>query len=146
MKERGAGNMFNVPIPPGCRDSEYARVYDEIVAPVARRFNPELILVSAGFDAHWAYELASMCLSINGYAQIARRIKALADQFCQGRLVFSLEGGYNPVPLVGCVKAVFDVLLGNERIEDRLGGCPSREKSPDIAPLLARLKESYELS
>jgi len=146
MEERGAGNMFNIPLPPDCGDGEYARVYDEIVILIARRFKPQLILVSAGFDAHWAYELASMCLSINGYAQIARRIKALAGQFCKGRLVFSLEGGYNPAPLAGCVKAVFDVLLGNERIEDRLGFCPSRESPPDIVPLMVRLKESFGLS
>jgi acetoin utilization deacetylase AcuC-like enzyme len=145
IEERGAGNMFNIPLPPGCGDGEYMRVYDEIVMPVARRFNPELILVSAGFDAHWAYELASMCLSIKGYAQIARRIKTLADECCDGRLVFSLEGGYNPAPLAGCVKAVFDVLLGDDKIEDKLGPCQAGEKSPDINPLLARLKEAFGL-
>jgi acetoin utilization deacetylase AcuC-like enzyme len=146
LEERGVGNVFNIPLPAGCGDAEYQRVYDEIVAPLACRFNPEFIFVSAGFDAHWADELASMRLSIKGYAQIAGRIKALADELCAGRLVLSLEGGYNPAPLAGCVEAVFDVLLGNEMIEDRLGGCPSREKSPDIAPLLDRLKELFELS
>jgi acetoin utilization deacetylase AcuC-like enzyme len=146
MKERGAGNMFNVPIPPGCGDGEYERVYDEIVAPVTRRFKPEFILVSAGFDAHWAESLASMCLSISGYAQITRRIKALAHECCGGKVVFSLEGGYNLAALAGGVKAMLDVLMGNEKIEDKLGVCPPGEKLPDIAPLLARLKESYELS
>jgi len=143
--EQGVGNMFNIPLPPGCGDGEYARVYDEIVMPLGRRFNPQLIVVSAGFDAHWAYELASMSLSIKGYAQIVRRIRALAEQLCEGRLVFSLEGGYNLAALAGCVKAVFDVLLENPDIEDRLGACPSVEKSPDIAPLLARLKEVFGL-
>jgi len=110
MEERGAGNMFNIPLPPGCGDGEYMRVYDGVVVPVARRFKPQLIFVSAGFDAHWSESLASMYLSINSYAQITLRIKALASEYCAGRLVLSLEGGYNPAPLAGCVKAVFDVL------------------------------------
>ena len=146
MEERGAGNMFNIPLPPDCGDSEYARVYDEIAVPVARRFKPQLILVSAGFDAHWSESLASMCLSINSYAQITLRIKALADEFCAGQVVFSLEGGYELAALAGNVKAIFEVLLGKPDIEDRLGSCPSMEKPPDIAPFLARLKKSFGLS
>ena len=146
VEERGAGNMFNIPLPPGCVDDEYERIYDEIVIPLGRRFSPQLVLVSAGFDAHWADSLASMCLSITGYAGITRRIKALADECCGGKVVFSLEGGYNPAAPAGNVKAVLDVLLGNEKIEDKLGACPSGEKRPDITSLLARLKEVFELS
>jgi acetoin utilization deacetylase AcuC-like enzyme len=146
IEERGVGNIFNIPLPPGCGDLEYARVYDEIVIPLAHRISPELILVSAGFDAHWSDDIASMRLSITGYAHIARRIKALADEMCGGRLVFSLEGGYNLAALAGSVKAVFDVLMGNDKIEDRLGACPSCEKSSDIKPLLGQLKKSFELA
>jgi acetoin utilization deacetylase AcuC-like enzyme len=145
VDERGVGNMFNIPLPPGCGDDEYEHIYDEIVIPLGRRFSPQLILVSAGFDAHWADSLASMCLSITGYAEITRRIKALADECCGGKVVFSLEGGYNPAALAGSVKAVLDVLLGNEKIEDKLGACPSGEKRPDITMLLVRLKEVFEL-
>ena len=146
LEERGAGNMFNIPLPPGCGDGEYVRVYDEIAVPVARRFKPQLIFVSAGFDAHWSESLASMCLSTNSYAQITLRIKALADEFCAGHVVFSLEGGYELAALAGNVKAVFEVLLGKPDIEDRLGSCPSMEKPPDIAPILVGLNKSFGLS
>jgi len=146
MEERGAGNIFNVPLPPGCGDGEYAGVYDEIVMPLGRRFNPQLILVSAGFDAYWSDDIASMCLSTSGYSQITHRIKALAQECCGGKVVFSLEGGYNLEALAGSVEAVFGVLLGNEKIEDSLGGCPPMEKPPDIAPLMVRLKKSFGLS
>ncbi|RJO63325.1 MAG: histone deacetylase [Dehalococcoidia bacterium] len=146
VDERGAGNMFNIPLPSGCGDDQYERVYDEIVLPLGRRFRPQLILVSAGFDAHWADELASMCLSTSGYAQITRRIKALAHECCGGKVVFSLEGGYNLEALAGSVKAVFDVLMGNENIDDELGPCRSGEKSPDVKPSIARLRELFELS
>jgi acetoin utilization deacetylase AcuC-like enzyme len=144
--ERGVKNMFNIPLPPGCGDGEYARVYDEIVIPLAHRISPELILVSAGFDAHWSDDIASMRLSITGYAHIARRMKALAGELCGGRLVFSLEGGYSLDALASSVKAVFDVLLGNEKIEDGLGACPSCEKFPDITPLLGQIKKSLGLA
>jgi acetoin utilization deacetylase AcuC-like enzyme len=143
--ERGAGNMFNIPLPPGAGDAEYLRVYEEIVEPVARRFKPQLILVSAGFDAQWKDELASMCLSITGYAQMYRRIKSLADEFCNGRLALTLEGGYDLEALAGCVEAVLDVLMGKTEIEDRVGPCPSH-KTPDISGLIAQLRGSFGLA
>ncbi len=143
--ERGRGNIFNIPLPPGAGDAEYTRAYDEVLVPVARRFKPELILVSAGFDAHWSDELASMCLSITGYAQMMRRIKSLADEFCGGRVVLTLEGGYNMAALSGCVKAVFGVLMGGKEIEDRVGPCPSRIQ-PDVAGLLAHLRDTFGLA
>jgi len=145
INETATGNMFNIPLPPGCGDAEYVCVYDEVVTPLAHRFAPRLILVSAGFDAHWADNLASMCLSISGYAQIARRIKALADELCEGRLVLGLEGGYNLEALAGAAKVVFDVLLGNQNIEDRLGPCPSRRRTPDINSLLGQVKKVFSL-
>ncbi len=145
IDERGTGNMYNVPLPPGCGDNEYLSAYDEIVIPLGRRFKPELILVSAGFDAHLADDIASMCMSTGGYAQIMRRIKALADECCGGRLVLSLEGGYNLAALAGSVAAVFDVLSGKIDIEDEMGACPYGEKAPDIALLLARCKKTYGL-
>jgi acetoin utilization deacetylase AcuC-like enzyme len=145
IEERGIGNIFNVPLPPSCGDVEYVRVYDEIVIPLAQRFKPQFIIVSAGFDAHWSEDMASMCLSIQGYAQIAHRIKALSDELCLGHLVFSLEGGYNLEALAGSVSAVFEVLLGKEKIEDKLGAC-SADKSPDITLLLEHLKEAYKLA
>lgn len=146
LLERGAGNIFNVPLPPGCGDDEYRQVFDEIVSPLVRRFRPQVILVSAGFDAHWADDLASMRLSITGYAQVMRSIKALADELCGGKLVLCLEGGYNLDALAGGVEAVFDVLLGSDVIKDALGVCPAPQEAPDIAPLLAQLKTTFGMA
>ena len=145
VEERGTGNTFNIPLPPGCGDKEYERIYDEVVSPLAGRFKPQIVFISAGFDAHWADELASMCLSITGYAQIMRSIKSLADELCGGKLVLSLEGGYNLAALSGAVNAVFDVLLGEVNVEDKLGNCPSEEKAPDVTPLLEELKTAFGL-
>ena len=88
----GEGTTVNFPMAAGWGDEECLRAFNEVLVPVAQRFQPQLILVSAGFDAHWSESLASMCLNITGYAQITLRIKALADEYCAGRLVLSLEG------------------------------------------------------
>lgn len=143
--ERGAGNMFNIPLPPFSGDEEYSRVYDEIVVPVVSRLKPEIILVSAGFDGHWREQLASMSLTIKGYANIIRRINALAGEFCGGRIVMSLEGGYDLEALSGGIRAVFDVLLGNTDAPDPLGPNPGDGNRPDIAPLLVHLKKAFDL-
>jgi acetoin utilization deacetylase AcuC-like enzyme len=144
--ERGIGNIFNIPLSPGSGDGEYSRVYEDVVMLVPRRIKPELIIVSAGFDAHWADELASMCLSITGYAGIYRRIKKLADELCGGRLVLTLEGGYNLAALAGSVQAVFDVLADKPSIEDEVGPCPSKDKAPDVSPLIARTRGAFGVS
>jgi len=142
--ETGCGNLVNIPLPAGCGDAEYLLAMDEIITPAARRFQPELILVSAGFDGHWTDPLASMKLSITGYAEIARRTLRLARELCRGRLAVTLEGGYNLSALAGSVKAVFDVLTSKNQVEDALGP-PPELAPPDISPLMAQLKVIHRL-
>ena len=124
----GEGTTVNFPMAAGWGDEEYLRAFNEVLAPVARRFQPQLILISAGFDPHWADQLAMMRVTITGFAQMARILKELAAELCQGRLVFTLEGGYN-LRVVACsIKVVFDVLLGNSEIDDPLGKAPATSK------------------
>lgn len=117
----GEGTTVNFPMAVGWGDEEYLRAFNEVLVPVARRFQPQLILVSAGFDAHWADQLAMMKVTITGFAQMAMILKELAAELCQGRLVFTLEGGYNLRVVASSIKAVFDMLLGNSEIDDPLG-------------------------
>jgi acetoin utilization deacetylase AcuC-like enzyme len=117
----GEGSTVNFPMAAGWGDEEYLRAFNEVLVPVGRRFQPQLILVSAGFDAHWADQLAMMHVSITGFAQMAMILKELAIELCQGRLVFTLEGGYNLQVVASSIKAIFDVLLGNSEIDDPLG-------------------------
>ena len=139
------GTTVNIPLPAGCGDSEYLQVFEQVIAPAARRFKPELILVSAGYDAHWADGIAMMQVSVTGFAQMVRIIKELADELCGGRLVFSLEGGYNPNALAASVKATFDVLLGNTKIDDPLGQAPHSFGAPKIDRLIEAIKEVHAL-
>lgn len=125
---RGEGTTVNFPMAAGWGDEEYLRAFNEVLVPVARRFQPQLILVSAGFDAHWADHLAMMKATITGFAQMTRILKELAAELCQGRLVFTLEGGYNLRVVASSIKATFDVLLGNSEIDDPLGKAPAATK------------------
>ncbi|MFU8796255.1 MAG: histone deacetylase [Dehalococcoidia bacterium] len=126
----GEGTTVNIPMAAGWGDEELLRAFDEVLIPVARRFQPELILVSAGFDAHWADHLAMMRATIRGFARMTIILKKLADELCQGRLVFTLEGGYNLRVGAFSVKAMFDVLTGDTEIQDPLGE-PSTARKPE---------------
>ncbi len=105
----GFGYTVNVPLTPGAGDEEYLQVFDEIIVPKLIEFHPELILLSAGFDAHEADPLASMEVTTAGFAEMALRVKEQADRLCGGRLVAVLEGGYNPEILAQCVEEVIRV-------------------------------------
>jgi acetoin utilization deacetylase AcuC-like enzyme len=140
------GTNVNIPLPAGCGDSEYTRVFEEVIVPLVRRFEPQLVMVSAGYDGHWADGLAMMQLSITGFARIAGIIKDMADQMCDGRMVFCLEGGYNLTVLSASVRATFEVLLGSKDVEDKLGQLPFEVRPPDITSLIERVKKIHDLS
>ena len=149
FEETGSGEAkgatVNIPLPAGCGDGEYLEVFAQIIAPAARRFKPGLIMVSAGYDAHWADSIGMMRVSVSGFAQMVRIIKGLADELCGGRLVFCLEGGYHLSALAASVKATFDVLRGNTGIDDPLGQPPSSFRAPNIDRLIRAIKEVHVL-
>jgi acetoin utilization deacetylase AcuC-like enzyme len=90
----GRGFTVNLPLPNGAGDAEYARVYREIVEPVARAFDAEIVLVSAGFDAYRDDPLAGMDLTARGYAELMDVCLSAAAGAARGRVVVALEGGY----------------------------------------------------
>ncbi len=141
----GAGTVVNVPLGGGIGDQGFARILSEIVTPIAWRFQPQLILVSAGYDAHWDDPLASLVLSVAGYTAIARALKELAGELCDGRLVFTLEGGYHLDAQAYSVLNTFAVLLGDEgwRLVDPLGPSPRPERPVD--EIIARVKQVHGL-
>lgn len=140
----GAGEGFNlnVPLPAGAGDTAFAHIAAEIIAPAADRFGPELLLVSAGFDAHWADPLASLQLSHTGYGQLMKALSAVADKHCGGKLVLTLEGGYDLQALAGGVLTIFRVLLGDEGV-DTLGLAARREA--DARSAIEKVKALHRL-
>lgn len=117
----GQGYTVDVPMPGGCGDGEYMRAFEEVLVPVAKRYKPQLILVSAGYDAHWADSISSMQVTTTGYARMATILKGLADELCGSKLVFALEGGYNVEALAESVDATINVLLDTPKTYDTLG-------------------------
>lgn len=137
----GRGTTLNVPFPRHVGDEGYRRAFDDVVLPAARAFGPDLILVSAGFDAHWQDPLASAGLSLAGYAQIARRLLQLAGELTGGKIVFMLEGGYLLPALHYGILNLCRALLEWEEVEDPLGPMPRREEKID--DLLHRLRQLH---
>ncbi len=91
----GVGCTINLPLAAGSGDDVYLACLRAVVVPIARTYQPELILVSAGFDAHRADPLGAMSVTTKGFTDMCAAVRALAEETCHGRLVLALEGGYN---------------------------------------------------
>lgn len=110
--EKERANMVNVPVPPGTGGDVIRRVVTEKWLPALHRHKPEMIFISAGFDAHRDDQLGDMNLVEEDYAWITRQVMDVADQYCQGRIVSFSEGGYNLKALAGSVVAHVKTLAG----------------------------------
>ena len=137
----GEGYTLNVPLPAGAGDLAFERICAEIITPAAGRFQPDLLLVSAGFDAHWRDPLAGLQLSLTGYANIMRALKATAAQHCGGKMVLTLEGGYDLDALAGSVVTVLRTLLGDPDLPDSLGPAPRPEA--EVGQVIERVRSIH---
>ncbi|XP_072966497.1 histone deacetylase 10, chloroplastic isoform X2 [Typha angustifolia] len=108
----GEGTTLNLPLPGGSGDSSMRAVFDEVIVPSAQSFKPDIILVSAGYDAHVLDPLAGLQFTTGTYYMLASKIKGLAKELCGGRCVFFLEGGYNLQSLSNSVVDTFRAFLG----------------------------------
>jgi acetoin utilization deacetylase AcuC-like enzyme len=141
----GAGTTLNLPLPAGCGDSEYERCFDEIILSAVRRHDPSIILVSAGFDAHWRDPLAGQRISGAGYRALAERIDALAVELGV-RVLYMLEGGYDLEAIAWAARHCLDLQLGNAAVRDAVGPAPESDlDTPDIDALLAAAKRIHKL-
>ena len=126
---KGAGFTLNVPLEAGSTDGDYAEVFKALVIPVIDQFRPQLVLISAGYDAHERDPLARMRLSTSGYAGLTKTLCDAADRHCHGRVVAVTEGGYDLRALRSCLESCIAVLDG---------GAPS----PPAEPVLAATSRS----
>jgi acetoin utilization deacetylase AcuC-like enzyme len=134
--ERGAhGNVLNVPLAGGSGDSVFLGAWEKKIGPALAAFRPELLLVSAGFDAHEDDPLGGLEVTTEGYRELAQMIKRWAVEHCRGRTVWALEGGYNLRALGDSVVSCLEVLLdettdGDQRV-DTAGDRGYNSGSPD---------------
>jgi acetoin utilization deacetylase AcuC-like enzyme len=144
-RERGVGSTVNISLPPGSGDEVFALALERIVEPVVRRFAPDFVLVSLGFDAFWADPLASLRLSIDGYAVLLRAARNLAAELCDGRIVVALEGGYDLRALGQGSDACCRLLLGTDPLPDPIGPSPDQLPGSAIEPLLNVMADLHGL-
>ena len=133
---RGEGFTVNLPLPATMGDGEYGRIYRELVEPIVRAFDPELVLVSAGFDPHRDDPLAGMAVTERGFGQIAAICLAGASGAAKGRAIFVLEGGYDLDGIAASTGQVMRVMLG-ETVED--GG----DSASRIDPLIGLFRKHH---
>ena len=139
----GQGLTYNIPLPAGCGDAEYLLAYERVVRPVIRQYDPHLILVSAGFDAHQTDLLGAMKVTRSGFARLARAVAEDADATsAKGKLVGFLEGGYHLGGLAESVEATLQVWTGKES-----SAVPDRTRPDDLVKRqIAELSDRYELN
>ena len=135
--DAGAGYTLNLSFPPGCGDDVYSAALAQIIEPAVRRYEPDFILVSLGFDGFWDDPLANLRLSVGGgYTPMLRSARDLAEDLCGGRIVVGLEGGYNLDALAHGTDAACRLLLGDEPAPDPLGPPPEQVSAAEAQPLL----------
>ena len=108
---KGRFSTINVPLPAGSGDAELVEAFEQLLRPRAEVFKPELVLISAGFDAHRDDPLANLQVTESGYAKLTRIVREIAERHAHGRFVSVLEGGYNLTALGRSVEAHLRVLL-----------------------------------
>ena len=109
----GLGYTINIPRPPATGDQPYKQVFEKTLKPAALDFNPDFVLISAGFDAHKNDSLGAMNVNAQGFADLTKIVKEIAQSTCQGRIVSMLEGGYELKGLADSVEAHIKVLMDN---------------------------------
>jgi len=120
--EGGEYHTVNLPLPPGAHDADYRAAFEDLLLPIARAYRPQLVLVSAGYDAHEEDPIGEMVLTERAYAGMSSAIVEFTREVCGGRAVFFLEGGYAPEATARCVHATLEVLSGGRRDDFGAGG------------------------
>lgn len=145
----GEGYTVNVPLPPDVGEAGFLQAFDTVLRPMAHRFRPEMVIVSAGYDAHWRNSLyvkgIRERLTVRGLCALSKSVQEIAETHCPGKLVGILEGGYDLESLAYGVLGTLRVWLGDIDIEDPIGAPPSEALEPDITPLLERVRQVHGL-
>ena len=140
---RGEGFTMNFPMPAFSGDQAFKTVMAEAIIPGLDRFQPEMVLVSYGFDTHWSDPLGHLLLTAQGYSDLIAQLTSWVDQNCNGRIALFLEGGYNLDAATACTQGVVAALLGRDW-QDPLGPAPHPENEA-WKPMLNDVKKIFGL-
>jgi acetoin utilization deacetylase AcuC-like enzyme len=134
--------IVNLPLPAYAGDQTFSIVTEEVLIPLVQKRQPDMLLVSAGFDSHWQDPLTNLGLSTRGFFNLAHSLVELAETYCNGKIVFVLEGGYHPQKVASGVDACLRALTGEEPEE---AADPSPYPETDTHERIARLRVLHGL-
>lgn len=142
-KPLAAGRLINVPLPAFSGNTAFNTVINQIVEPWLAAFRPEMLLVSAGFDAHFSDPLTSLTMDTQGFYDLTKRLVKISEVYCENRLMFVLEGGYDLIALKDNIQACLAALSGRPTFTDHYG------KGPDVhtafAPIIEDIRKIHLL-
>ena len=142
----GEGATINVPLPPGSGWSVYDPIFRQVLWPVADRMKPDLVLLSAGFDAHWMDPLGDMRLCNADFSDLTLEVAEIADRYCDGRLVVVQEGGYHLDAVAQCMATTLVALTGSDGIVDSLGLPPPLNSRWNDEAIVGALYQLHDLA
>jgi acetoin utilization deacetylase AcuC-like enzyme len=137
-KKDGSGYTINIPLEPGCEDGDYDPIFSNVMRAAAESFAPQLVLVSAGYDAHQHDPLGGMRVSSQGFGLMAGEVRRIANQYASGKAIFFLEGGYDPVAVEQSIRKTIDGFHGQEFERHR-------DKGPIASQILSDLKKRHKV-
>lgn len=149
----GLGTTINVPVPAGTGFETYDPVFRQVMAPAADRFQPQLILVSAGYDVHWkdgetdtSLVAPGVHLSVAGISKLNQIILDIAKAQCNGRVIYVQEGGYDLQAMASCVATSINQLLGDDAAVDSYGPAPETTYHINTDILISELRRIHQLT
>ncbi len=137
------GRIVNIPLPAFAGDEAYQQVLSEVVNPLMAQNPPEMIFVSAGFDAHFSDPLTSLTIDTMGYYHFVHSLMEMAALYCGGRIMLVLEGGYDPIALSDNIQACLAALSGHLEYPDHYGKAPGVK--PEMSTLIKTLQEMHQI-
>mmetsp|Transcript_8219 Transcript_8219/g.24496 ORF Transcript_8219/g.24496 Transcript_8219/m.24496 type:complete len:409 (+) Transcript_8219:197-1423(+) len=144
-KGDGEGASINIPLPGDAGDAAMHAAFEEVVGPALDRFRPSVILVSAGYDAHWKDPLAGLQMCTSTYHRLGQQLVEAAGRLCQGRLVFLLEGGYDLNALGASVADTFRGVLGDSSADGFDPGLLRDEPTSKVRDALREARRIHNL-
>jgi len=140
---RGRGFTVNIPLAGGQDDADYLLLIDRIIAPLARQYKPQLLMISAGYDIYERDPLGTMQVTPVGFGQMAARLKQLADEVCAGRLLLALEGGYHIEGIALSVKHTLDAISGANAELYAGSGSGKQAAQPSVSRVIADVCKTH---
>jgi len=138
---KGLGYTINIPLKPGADDAQYVKIFRKIVHPLSMKFEPQLILLSAGFDPYFKDPLGGMRVTPEGFACLTRILMNIADKCCGGKLVVTLEGGYHITGLAESIKSALNEMRDDTHVSDDVLECIEHDADSRIDPVLKRIMD-----